>query len=116
MVQYGVLSYTDTCNNVMTPTVFTNLAFHRKWIDEQMGNDGDSKTTTPQPSTSLDPTATIGITTPKGDTTTQNGTTKKPKSGDLESCVKDCLKWDEECSEPVGDLNFLKSLKLDGLK
>ena len=134
MIQYGVLSYTDTCNNVMTPTVFTNLAFHREWIDEQIGNNGDRKITTPQIlpgsdsttpgiTTGSDPTPkeittgnTDGSTTPSSDSTTPIGTSTKPRSGDLESCVKDCLKWDEECSEPVGDLAFLRSLKLDGLK
>ena len=140
MIQYGVLSYTDTCNNVMTPTVFTNLAFHREWIDEQIGNSGDPKITTPKIlpgsdsttpgiTTGSDPTTkeiTTGnpdgsttpsgdTSTPKGDSTTPIGSSQKPRSGDLESCVKGCLKWDEKCSEPEGDLAFLRSLKLEGL-
>ena len=116
----------------MTPTVFTNLAFHREWIDEQIGNNGDRKITTPKIlpgsdsttpgiTTGSDPTS-EGSTTPSGDSTTPKGgsttpigSSQKPRSGDLESCVKDCLKWDEKCSEPVGDLAFLRSLKLEGL-
>ena len=103
MIQYGLTSFGLRCgsNGVFRkpiPGVYTSIAYHRYWIDEQIERFTGSKTST----------TTKGVTTEPG--STEPGSTK-PGSTDLESCVKGCLKWNEQCATKQ-DLNFVKSLNL----
>ena len=103
MIQYGLTSFGLRCgsNGVFRkpiPGVYTSIAYHRYWIDEQIERFKGS-----EPSTT-----TKGVTTEPG--STEPGSTK-PGSTDLESCVKGCLKWNEQCATKQG-LKFVKSLNL----
>ena len=141
MIQYGLTSFGLRCgsNGVFRkpiPGVYTSIAYHRYWIDEQIERFKGSKTSTttkgvttepgsvkPRSTGSTEPGSTEPGSTEPGSTepaSTEPGSTKpgstepgstKPGSTDLESCVKGCLKWNEQCATKP-DLNFVKSLNL----
>ena len=118
MIQYGLTSFGLRCgsNGVFrkpVPGVYTSIAYHRYWIDEQIERFTGSKISTTTKGITTEPGSTEPVSTEPGSTkpgSTEPGLTK-PGSTDLESCVKGCLKWNEQCATKQ-DLKFVKSLNL----
>ena len=113
MIQYGLTSFGLRCgsNGVFrkpVPGVYTSIAYHRYWIDEQIERFKGSEPSTTTKGVTTEPGSVKPRSTEPG--STEPGSTK-PGSTDLESCVKGCLKWNEQCATKQ-DLKFVKSLNL----